>query len=40
VAEYESLKGAVTFNVVTIPDGKISDFIDYKIRNGTPEEDV
>ena len=30
----------MTFSVVTIPDGKISDFIDYKIRNDTPEEYV
>jgi type I restriction enzyme M protein len=30
----------VTFNVVTIPNGKIPDFIDYKIRNDTPEEYV
>ena len=27
-------------NITTIPDGKICDFIDQKIRNDTPEEYV
>ena len=30
----------ITENILTIPDGKILDYIDNKFRNDTPEEYV